>query len=121
MTAQADTLRQLLAQDASGPWAVDPAEPCLIGGDLQGSEGEWGQRVAETDDPEVAALIVGMRNRLPALLDRLDKLEAAVDLAYHRPVPDTDRWFCQVCRKIGGHRDDCPGATLAEQGEGNDG
>jgi hypothetical protein len=40
------------------------------------------------------------------------RLVEAVEQAYHRSVPETDRWFCQVCRKIGGHVPSCPGARF---------
>jgi hypothetical protein len=43
----------------------------------------------------------------------LSQLEHAVREAYHRRVPETDRWFCQVCRKIGGHVPACPGALYS--------
>ena len=94
-------LRDILDAATPGPWAFDPAEPCLVGGDPQGSEGEWGQEVAETRDeqdarlialaPELAALCLDMgewmrdflmgdnidpgdRADLETLLARLDRL-----------------------------------------------
>jgi len=69
-------LRELLADATPTPWASDPAAPCDFGGDLQGSEGEWNEFVGAASDDVDTALIVAAVNALPALLDRLDELEA---------------------------------------------
>jgi hypothetical protein len=47
----------------------------------------------------------------------LSRIELALREAYRRKVPDTDRWFCQVCRKIGGHTLSCP-ASMYDLGLG---
>lgn len=59
---------ELLSFATSRPWALDPAAPREFGGDLQGSEGEWGERVGETLEAEDAALIVRAVNEYEALL-----------------------------------------------------
>ena len=61
------------------PWAIDPVEPCLFGGDLQGSEGEWGVEVGEARDPEDAALIVLAVNERDALVAENQRLRGEIE------------------------------------------